>query len=40
MERIPDHDRAKWDQFPEKLVIIKEQQIKEIRNNVFKGIDV
>jgi YHS domain-containing protein len=35
-----DRDRAKWDQFPEKLVIIKEQQIKEIRNNVFKGIDV
>jgi len=34
-----DRDRAKWSQFPEKLVIIKEEQIKEIRKNTFKGID-
>lgn len=35
-----DRDRAKWDQFPERLIIIKEQQIKEIRNGDFKGIDL
>ncbi len=34
-----DRDRAKWDQFPERLIIIKEQQIKEIRKGIFKGID-
>lgn len=34
-----DKDRAKWTQFPEKLIIIKEQQIKEIRKGCFKGID-
>jgi len=34
-----DRDRAKWSQFPKRLIIIKAQQIKEIRNAVFKGID-
>lgn len=34
-----DRDRAKWSQFPKRLIIIKAQQIKEIRNSVFKGID-
>lgn len=34
-----DRDRAKWQQFPKRLIIIKEQQIKEIRNGIFKGID-
>lgn len=34
-----DRDRAKWSQFPKRLVIIKQQQIKEIRNGSFKGID-
>jgi len=33
-----ERDRAKWDQFPEKLHIIKEQQIKEIRNGSFAGL--
>lgn len=35
-----DRDRAKWSQFPKRLVIIKEQQIKEIRIGSFKGIDL
>lgn len=35
-----DRDQAKWSQFPERLVVIKEQQIKEIRNGSFKGIDL
>ena len=35
-----DRDRAKWKQFPEKLIIIKEQQIKQIRNGSFLGIDL
>lgn len=35
-----DRDRAKWNQFPERLIIIKEQQIKEIRKGSFKDIDL
>lgn len=33
-----ERDRAKWLQFPEKLCIIKEQQIKQIRKDTFKGL--
>lgn len=33
-----ERDRAKWSQFPEKLCIIKEQQIKEIRQGCFVGL--
>lgn len=33
-----DRDRSKWLQFPEKLCIIKESQIKQIRNNTFAGL--
>ena len=33
-----DRDRAKWDQFPHKLSVIKEQEIKQIRNKSFKGL--
>ena len=33
-----DRDRAKWLQFPKKLCIIKEQQIKEIRQGCFVGL--
>ena len=33
-----DRDRAKWDQFPYKLIIIKEREIKQIRNKSFKGL--
>ena len=35
-----DRDRAKWSQFPEKLVIIKEQQIKDIKKGTFGGLDL
>ena len=34
-----DRDRAKWSKFPEKLIVIKEQQIKDIRQGTFKGLD-
>lgn len=30
-----DRDRAKWNQFPEELFIVREQAIKNIRNNTF-----
>lgn len=30
-----ERDRAKWSQFPKKLCIIKENEIKQIRNNNF-----
>lgn len=30
-----DRDRAKWDQFPEELFVVREQAIKSIRNNTF-----
>ena len=33
-----DRDRAKWSQFPEKLCVIKENEIKQIRNNSFPGL--
>jgi hypothetical protein len=33
-----DRDRAKWEQFPHKLSIIKEREIKQIRNKSFKGL--
>lgn len=33
-----DRDRAKWLQFPEKLCIIREQQIKQIRKGCFEGL--
>lgn len=33
-----DRDRAKWSQFPKKLCIIKESEIKQIRNKTFKGL--
>jgi hypothetical protein len=33
-----ERDRAKWLQFPEKLCIIKEREIKQIRKNSFKGL--
>ena len=33
-----DRDRAKWLQFTEKLCIIKEVEIKQIRNKSFKGL--
>lgn len=33
-----DRDKAKWSQFPEKLCIIKEKEIKQIRNNTFPGL--
>lgn len=33
-----DRDRAKWEQFPHKLIIIKEREIKQIRNKSFKGL--
>jgi len=33
-----ERDRAKWSQFPEKLCIIKEKEIKQIRNNSFPGL--
>ena len=35
-----DRDRAKWSQFPEKLVIIKGQQIKDIKKGTFGGLDL
>lgn len=35
-----DRDQAKWNQFPKKLVVIKERQIKEIRNGIFKSVDL
>lgn len=33
-----DRDRAKWSQFPEKLCIIREQQITQIRKGLFAGL--
>lgn len=33
-----DRDRAKWSQFPERLCIIKEEQIKQIRQGCFVGL--
>jgi hypothetical protein len=33
-----DRDRAKWNQFPHKLSVIKEREIKQIRNKSFKGL--
>jgi hypothetical protein len=33
-----DRDRAKWSQFPKKLCIIKEKEIKEIRKGCFVGL--
>ena len=33
-----DRDRAKWSQFPAKLCIIKEKEIKEIRKGCFVGL--
>lgn len=33
-----ERDRAKWLQFPEKLCIIREQQIKQIRAGLFEGL--
>lgn len=33
-----ERDRAKWSQFPEKLCIIKEKEIKEIRKGSFVGL--
>lgn len=33
-----DRDRAKWSQFPEKLCIIKEEEIKQIREGCFVGL--
>ena len=33
-----DRDQAKWHQFPKKLLIIKEQQIRDIRNGTFVGL--
>lgn len=30
-----DRDRAKWNQFPKKLLVVREQSIKDIRNNTF-----
>ena len=33
-----DRDRSKWLQFPEKLCIIKEKEIKQIRNGRFSGL--
>lgn len=35
-----ERDQAKWSQFPERLIIIKEREIKEIRNGSFTGIDL
>lgn len=35
-----ERDQAKWSQFPKRLIIIKEKQIKEIRSGIFKGIDL
>jgi hypothetical protein len=32
-----DRDRAKWNQFPEKLCIVKAAEIKQIRNNTYVG---
>lgn len=32
-----ERDRAKWSQFPKSLCIIKEVEIKKIREGVFKG---
>ncbi len=32
-----DRDRAKWNQFPKKLCVIKSKEIKEIRNKTFIG---
>lgn len=32
-----ERDRSKWLQFPKKLCIIKEQEIKQIRNNSFRA---
>jgi len=31
-------DRSKWLQFPEKLCIIKEKEIKQIREGCFVGL--
>ena len=33
-----DRDRAKWSQFPKKLCIIKEKEIKEIKKGCFVGL--
>jgi hypothetical protein len=33
-----ERDRAKWDQFPKKLKIIKEAEIKQIRKGSFAGL--
>lgn len=33
-----DRDRAKWSQFPKKLCIIKEKEIKEIKEGCFVGL--
>lgn len=33
-----DRDRAKWDQFPHKLSVIKAQEIHQIRKGVFVGL--
>ena len=33
-----DRDRSKWLQFPEKLCIIKEKEIKQIREGCFVGL--
>lgn len=30
-----ERDRCKWNHFPQKLIILKQKEIKEIRNNVF-----
>lgn len=33
-----ERDHAKWLQFPKKLIIIRQQEIKQIRENTFKGL--
>jgi hypothetical protein len=33
-----DRDRAKWRDFPKKLCIIKEAEIKQIRQGSFMGL--
>lgn len=33
-----DRDRAKWQQFPRKLIVIKKKEIAEIRNGTYAGL--
>lgn len=35
-----DRDRSKWSQFPKNLCIIKEQEIKQIRENSFRAVSL